>query len=138
MMNSQTKSSGGILRKTALHADLPAQAATAPVSATRSTIMGGGLIAPSLLETLGEQLQAQDLNGALATARRYLLLGHDIRAMFAIIALAAAQDDATADAGHTLQITQAAGEEYMAWPAALRDTNIDGLLHVALRAVIRQ
>jgi len=37
-----------------------------------------------------------------------------------------------------LQITQAAGEEFMAWPAALRDTNTDGLLHVALRAVVRQ
>ncbi len=122
----------------ALHTELPAQAATAQVSATRSTIMGGGLIAPSLLETLGEQLQAQDINGALATARRYLLLGHDARAMFAIIALAAAQADATADAGHTLQITQAAGEEYMAWPTALRDTTIDSLLHVAVRAVIQK
>jgi hypothetical protein len=122
----------------ALHTELPAQAAPARVSATRSTIMGGGLIAPSLLETLGEQLHAQDINGALTTARRYLLLGHDPRAMFAIIALAAAQADATADAGHTLQIAQAAGEEYMAWPAALRDTTIDNLLHVALRAVIRQ
>ena len=122
----------------ALHAELPAQAATTQTSPTRSTIMGGGLIAPSLLETLSEQLQAQDLNAAFATARRYLMLGHDIRAMFAVIALAAAQADATADAGHTLQITQAAGEEYMAWPAALRDTNIDSLLHAALRAVIRQ
>ena len=121
-----------------LHANLSAQATGAPVAASRSTILGGGLIAPALLETLGEQLNAQDINGALATARRYLVLGHDTRAMFATIALAAAQADATADAGHTMQITQAAGEEYMAWPAALRDTNIDALLHVALRAVIRQ
>lgn len=121
-----------------LHAGLPAQAATAQVSVTRSTILGGGLIALSLLETLGEQLQAQDINGALATARRYLLLGHDTRAMFAIIALAAAQAGATAGVGHSLQIIQAAGEEYMAWPATLRDTNIDGLLHAALRAVIQK
>lgn len=122
----------------ALHSELPAQPAAAQPVAARSTIIGGGLIAPSLLETLGEQLNAHDLNGAFATARRYLLLGHDARAMFAIIALAAAQADAAADSGHTLQIVQAAGEEYMAWPVALRDTNIDGLLHVALRAVIRQ
>lgn len=120
----------------ALHAELPAQAATGQPAATRSTILGGGLIAPSLLETLGEQLNAQDLNGALATARRYLLLGHDARAMFATIALAAAQADSSADQGHTLQITQAAGEEYMAWPVALHNTNADGLLHVALRAVV--
>ena len=66
------------------------------------------------------------------------MLGHDTRALFATIALAAAQADTTADAGHTLQITQAAGEEFMAWPVALRDTNIDALLRVALRAVIRQ
>lgn len=122
----------------ALHAELPAQAAPTRTSAARSSILGGGLIAPSLLETLSEQLNAQDLNGALATARRYLLLSHDTRAMFAIIALAASQSDATSDAGHTLQITHAAGEEYMAWPASLRDTNIEGLLHAALRAVIRQ
>jgi hypothetical protein len=122
----------------ALHTELPAQAVATQASAARSTILGGGLIAPSLLETLGEQLQARDINGALATARRYLMLGHDTRALFAVIALAAAQVDAAADAGHTLQITQAAGEEYMAWPVALRDANIDGLLHVALRAIVRQ
>lgn len=122
----------------ALHTEVPAQAAPSKASAARSSIPGGGLIAPSLLETLNEQLNAQDLNGALATARRYLLLGHDTRAMFATIALAAAQADAASDAGHTLQITHAAGEEYMAWPAALRDTSIDGLLQVALRAVTRQ
>ncbi len=120
----------------ALHVELPAQAAATQVNATRSSIMGGGLIAPSLLETLAEQLNAQDLNGALATARRYLLLGHDTRAMFAAIALAASQANATVDAGHMLQIVQAAGEEYMAWPASLRDTNIDGLLHASLRAVV--
>ncbi|HLX57324.1 MAG TPA: hypothetical protein VKR83_09890 [Ktedonobacteraceae bacterium] len=119
-------------------AEQPAQASAAQASATRSNILGGGLIAPALLETLGEQLEAQDLNGALATARRYIQLGHDSRAMFAILALAAAKADAAADQGHTLQITQAAGEEFMAWPAALRDTNTDGLLHVALRAVVRQ
>lgn len=122
----------------ALHSELPAQAAAAQPGTARSSIIGGGLIAPSLLETLGEQLNAQDLNGAFATARRYVLLGHDARAMFAIIALAAAQADAAADSGHILQIVQAAGEEYMAWPVALRDTNIEGLIHVALRAVIRQ
>lgn len=121
-----------------LHAELPAQAAPAQTSPAHSNILGGGLIAPSLLDTLSEQLNAQDFNGALATARRYLLLGHDTRAMFAVIALAAAQSDATSDQGHTLQITHAAGEEYMAWPASLRDTGIDGLLYVALRAVTRQ
>ncbi len=121
-----------------LSTELPAQAAPAQPGPARSSILGGGLIAPSLLDTLSEQLNAQDLTGALATARRYLLLGHDTRAMFAVIALAAAQGDATSDAGHTLQITHAAGEEFMAWPSSLRDTSIDGLLQVALRAVTGQ
>jgi len=29
---------------------------------------------------------------------------------------------------------QAAGEEFMGWPSALSGTNIEGFLHVALRA----
>ncbi len=119
-----------------LQAELPAQAAPTPASSARSTIAGGGLIAPSLLETLGKQIDAQDLNGALATARRYVQLGHDARAMFATIALSATQTDATADQGHTLQITQASGEEFMAWPNTLRTTALDGFLQAALRAVI--
>lgn len=121
-----------------LYAELPAQATPTQPSPSRSTILGGGLIAPSLLDTLSEQLNAQDLNAALATARRYLLLGHDSRAMFAVIALAASQSDATSDQGHALQILHAAGEEYMAWPASLRNTNIESLLQVALRAVTQQ
>jgi hypothetical protein len=34
-----------------------------------------------------------------------------------------------------MQIVQAAGEEYMGWPGALSDVNIEGFLHIALRAV---
>ena len=47
---------------------------------------------------------------------------------------AAGRFDAAADQGHSLQIVQAAGEEFMAWPAALADTHIDAFLHVAMRA----
>ena len=119
----------------ALHSELPAQSAGTQPAATRSSILGGGLIAPSLLDTLGEQLDAQDVTGAFTTTRRYIQLGHDRRAMFAAIALAAGHADATADQGHTLQIVQAAGEEYMAWPAALREVSTERLLQVALRAV---
>src|SRR5258707_15893386 len=104
-------------------------------AATRSPILGGGLIAPALLDTLREQLDAQDLAGALSTARRYIQLGHDARSMFAVIGLAAAQADAAADQGHTLQIVQAAGEEYLAWPLTLTGINIEGFIHIAFRAV---
>ncbi|HLI09933.1 MAG TPA: hypothetical protein VKV40_25455 [Ktedonobacteraceae bacterium] len=96
--------------------------------------LGGGLLAPALLDTLTQQLLERDLNGAFGTARRYLRLGHDPRALFAIIGLVASQADATLDQGHTLQIVQAAGEEFMAWPRDLASTSADGILHVALRA----
>lgn len=94
----------------------------------------GGLISSTLLATLSEQLYAQDLSGALASAHRYLQLGHDRHALFATLALAAAQTDAAADQGHTLQIVHAAGEEFLAWPAALASTNTEEFLQIALRA----
>jgi hypothetical protein len=120
----------------ALHKEIGEQSAQpAAQTATRSPILGGGLIAPALLDTLREQLNAQDLNGAYATARRYIQLGHDVRSLFAAIALACANVDPAADKGHTMQIVQAAGEEYMGWPTALSDVNIEGFLHIALRAI---
>ncbi|MEO8973950.1 MAG: hypothetical protein ABI406_20370 [Ktedonobacteraceae bacterium] len=118
----------------ALNAQLNQQSSTMPMPAIPMTPSGGGLIASSVLESLNQQLEAQDLNGAYSTCRRYLRLGNDPRALFATIALSAAQADAADDQGHTLQIVQAAGEEYMAWPTALTDANLDGFLHVALRA----
>jgi hypothetical protein len=103
--------------------------------ATGPATLIGGLIPSALLTTLSEQMKAQNLASSLATGRRYLQLGHDTRALWATIGLAAAQADAAADQGHTLQIVHAAGEESMAWPATLSDTNIDSFLQVALRAV---
>ena len=102
--------------------------------ATRPVSAGGGLIAPALLESLSAQLAAQDVNGAMSSARRYIQLGHDMHAFFAVIGLAAAQADIAADQGHSLQIVQAAGDEYLAWPAELASTSIEGFLQVALRA----
>src|SRR5947209_2728714 len=117
-----------------LQKELGQQSSAAPTAITTGTTLGGGLIAPALLETLSEQVDAQDFNGAVATARRYLRLGNDARALFAAIGLLAAHADAAADQGHTLQVVQAAGEEYMAWPIALADTDRDAFLLVALRA----
>ncbi len=104
------------------------------VAAASSSIIGGGLIAASQLETFDEQLKARDLPGALTTARRYLKLGHDARALFAVIGLVAGRVDAIADQGHALQIVQAASEEYLTWPASLANTDHEILLQVALRA----
>ncbi len=105
-----------------------------PGKAARPGPGGGGLIAPALLESLSEQIEAQDVVGALANARRYIQLGHDMRALFGVIGLAAAQADAAADQGHTMQLVLAAGDEYLAWPQDLAHTNIEGFLQVALRA----
>ena len=117
-----------------LHKEFGEQTVTAQSDSSRSPILGGGLIAPALLDTLTEQLEARDLIEAFSTARRYIQLGHDARSLFAVIGLASTKADAAADQGHTMQIVQAAGEEYTSWPATLTETNIEGFVHVALRA----
>lgn len=100
----------------------------------QGTVPGGGLIAPTILEGLRDQLHAGDTNAAFATAIRYRQLGYDKRALFAMIGLVAAEADAAADEGHSLQIVQAAGEEYLRWPDSLGETSHDSFLHIALRA----
>lgn len=107
-----------------------------PVTLKGTGNAGGGLIAASQLETLDEQLRKQDLAGTFATAQRFLKIGHDPRALFGAIGLAAARVDAESDQGHTLQITQAASEEYLAWPRDLVGTNVEVLIQVALRAAL--
>ncbi len=106
----------------------------AQVSTTRTTNMGGGLIAPALLEMLSAQIDEQDVSGALSTARRYVQLGHDARALFGVIGLGLAQTAIVAEQGHPLQIAQAAGEAFLEWPKELHTTNIDSFLLAALRA----
>jgi hypothetical protein len=118
----------------ALARDLGAQNSTG--KAARPGVAGGGLIAPALLESLSEQIETQDGAGALSTARRYIQLGHDPRALFSMIGLGAAQTDIQADQGHTLQIILAAGDEYLSWPAELAATSVEGFLQVALRAAV--
>jgi len=99
-----------------------------------ATLRSGGFIAVSQLETLETQLKAQDFTDALATAQRYLKLAYDPRALFATIARISALTDARDDQGHTLQITQAATEEFLSWPASLASIGAEGFLRVALRA----
>lgn len=116
----------------ALYKDLGAR--PVPARTARPGTIGGGLIAPALLESLSGQIEAQDVNGALTTARRYIQLGHDPHALIAVIGLGAAQADPGADQGHALQIVLAAGDEYLAWPKDLAGTNAEGFLRIALRA----
>ncbi len=119
----------------ALYKEIVAQNHTAnPIQASSSAVLGGGLIAPAQLDTLKAQLEGHDASGALATARRYMKLNYDARALFAVIGLVAAQTNASLDQGYTLQIVQAASEEFLAWPHTLGDTSIDIYMQVAIRA----
>lgn len=119
----------------ALHKDL--SSIGTPAKAARPGSAGGGLIAPALLESLSTQIGEQDFAGALASAHRYIQLGHDLYALFGTIGLGAAQADASADQGHTLQLVLAASDEYLAWPKALASISNEGFLQVALRAAIQ-
>lgn len=118
----------------ALYKEFNQQASQQGMGVVPTTPFGSGLISSSMLESLKQQTRAQDLDGAFATARRYLRLGNDPRALFATIGLITAHADATVDQGHSLQIVQAAGEEFMAWPADLTATSAEAFLHIALRA----
>lgn len=118
----------------ALQQEIPAQQQQQAIS--KGSVIGGGLIAASQLETLASQLQAQDLQGAHTTAQRYLKIGHEPRALFGTIGLTAALTDTESVQGHNLQIVQAAAEEFLAWPKTLASTDIDVLLQVALRGAL--
>jgi hypothetical protein len=121
----------------ALHKEVPTEGVKTPQMASKHIgAMGGGLLAISLLETLGAEIKAQDIAAAASTAQRYLKLGHDPRALFGTIGLAAALVDATAEQGHTLQIVQAASDAFLNWPRALVNTNVEAFVQIALRAAI--
>ena len=116
----------------ALQKEIPVQ----EQAVSKAPAVGGGLIAASQLETLASQLKARDLRAAHATAQRYLKIGHDPRGLFGTIGLTAALIDAESVQGHSLQLVQAAAEEFLAWPKTLASTDTDVLLQVALRAAL--
>jgi hypothetical protein len=121
----------------ALHKEVSTEGVKTPQQGSKHTgMMGGGLLAISLLETLETEIKAQDMAAATGTAQRYLKLGHDPRALFGTIGLTAALVDATTDQGHTLQVVQAASDEFINWPRTLVNTNVDIFVQIALRAAI--
>jgi hypothetical protein len=121
----------------ALAKEISAHPANNKTSNTPVThVAGGGLVATSLLDTLAEQLKGKDFSDAIISSHRYLSVGYDARALFATIALASAQVDATPDQGHALQIVQAASEAFLLWPHDLHDTNLDILVQIAIRAAL--
>lgn len=116
--------------------EVPIEVKTPEQASKHAGIMGGGLMAIALLETLGAQIKEQDMTASVATAQRYLKLGHDPHALFGTIGLAAALVDATTEQGHTLQIVQAASDEFLNWPRALVNTHAEAFVQIALRAAI--
>jgi hypothetical protein len=120
----------------ALHKEVSTEGTKTPQQAGKHVGAMGGLLAVSLLETLGAEIKAQDMAAASSTAQRYLKLGHDPRALFGTIGLAAALVDAAAEQGHTLQIVQAASDEFLNWPHTLVNTHAEAFVQIALRAAI--
>jgi hypothetical protein len=121
----------------ALHKEISAHPSSHKASAPAAPrVVGGGLVATSLLDTLAGQLAGKDYADALTSAHRYLSVGYDARALFATIALAAAKIDASRDQGHTLQIVQAASDAFLLWPDDLKETSLDILVQIAIRAAL--
>jgi hypothetical protein len=100
------------------------------------SLLGGGLIAPTMLRTVEHQLEAGDAPAALATARRYVQMGHPTTALAGVITGAAATRDVSvenADSLRALPYTAAAAEEYVLLPVALRQGGQSALLTAAIR-----
>jgi hypothetical protein len=115
-------------------------AAPAPTArASASTPLSGGLIAPALLRSLEQQVAAGDTAGALATARRYIVMGHPPRGLAGVLGNAAARRDPRRGGLHTLPLVAAAAEEFLSQAGissvgpAPRDAAQSPLLAAAVR-----
>ncbi|HEX6123382.1 MAG TPA: hypothetical protein VFY89_09485 [Ktedonobacterales bacterium] len=100
------------------------------------SLLGGGLIAPTMLRTVEHQLAAGDAPAALATARRYAQMGHPTTALAGVITSAAALRDATPTAPESLRAlpyATAAAEEYLLLPRPLQQGGQNALLTAAIR-----
>jgi hypothetical protein len=94
----------------------PTGAPPAARAAPTSTPMLGGLIAPALLRSLEHQLADGDTVSALATARRYIQMGHSPRGLAGILGSAASRRDPRRGGLHTLPLVAAAADEYLSQP----------------------
>lgn len=97
---------------------------------------GGGTMAPTMLRSLEGQLGAGDTAGALATARRYMMMGSDPRAIAGILGNTAAMVDTASgapEALHAMPMVAAAADEYLRLPPALWAGGQNALLGAAIR-----
>jgi hypothetical protein len=88
----------------------------APALASTASVPLGGLIAPALLRSLERQIASGDTSGALASARRYVQMGHAPMSLAGVLGSAASRWDARGSGVHTLPLVAAAAEEYLTQP----------------------
>lgn len=96
----------------------------------------GGLIATSILRSVEQQISAGETANALASARRYLQMGHEPRALAGVIGSVAASRDIIPSQPYTLHIlplVAAAAEEYLTLPRGLQTDGQNALLTAAIR-----
>jgi hypothetical protein len=100
-----------------------------------ASLVAGGLIPGVMLRGLEQQAAAADVGGALATARRYIQMGHPPSGLAGILATVAAQRDVTTEdaASHALPSVTAACEAYLMLPDALAEKGQNALLAAAIR-----
>ena len=100
-----------------------------------ASLVAGGLIPGVMLRGLERQSASADIGGAIATARRYIQMGHPPSGLTGILATVAAQRDVAGEdaAPHTLPAVTAACEAYLMLPAALAEKGQNSLLTAAIR-----
>jgi hypothetical protein len=100
-----------------------------------ASLVAGGLIPGVMLRGVEQQSSASDVGGALATARRYIQMGHPPTGLTGVLATVAAQCDVAGDeaAPHTLPAVTAACEAYLMLPGALAEKGQNALLTAAIR-----
>lgn len=98
-------------------------------------LVAGGLIPGVVLRSLEQQAAAGEGDGALATARRYIQMGHPPSGLAGILATVAAQRDVAGneDALHLLPAVTAACEAYLMLPGAIAEKGQNALLAAAVR-----
>lgn len=98
-------------------------------------LVAGGLIPGVVLRSLEQQSATGEVSGAIATARRYIQMGHPPTGLTGILATVAAQRDVAGDesAQHTLPLVTAACEAYLMLPGAIAEKGQNALLMTAIR-----
>lgn len=104
-------------------------------SGATGSLVAGGLIPGVVLRSLEQQVATNEVAGAIATARRYIQMGHPPTGLTGILATVAAQRDVTGEdaANHALPAVTAACEAYLMLPGAIADKGQNALLVAAIR-----